>query len=604
MRLTLTCASALLAVLAGCGGGTGSSAPAAAAPPAPAAATPVVATPALDPHAQVLAVAAATTPAITTGCAPAGEPRRLTRRQLVNVLQDSVTQLTGEPALVSGIPTLVNDTTQYPPDTLQNPDSSRHTGYERLDRTLSTRHLGALAAVAESVAGTVTADAARVTRLLGSCGSDANACMGDFARRAGRLFFRAPLTDAEVDIYRRAAGGATTPAAMKKVLATMIASPRFALVVERGQGVPADSGGCVPLTAHELATRLSLHFWDTVPDAPLAAAADNGTLLDPAVLQAQVRRLVDDARAEAPMRRFFEQWFRLPELVPMDGKVGNARFDAFAAGYKPLPTTRDAAITEVLDSVSWLAARGASLQQVLTDRHSFAKTADIATLYGVPVWDGTGTPPVFTDPLRVGLLTRIGLVANGASETTLPIQRAVRVISALTCQTLPPPAMDQSNSKADLSGVLTTRQRTERVTQMTGTSCVGCHLTQINPWGFVFEHFDSLGRTRSSEAVLDDAGKVLGTKPIEPAVVAQLSGLAPRAIATPLEAQQLVLDSGHFERCFAKNVVRYAFGRNDGPYDVDLIDALRRDAAAGTNLKSLLASIALRREFTTVAKLQ
>lgn len=589
------CAAAALA--AGCGGGD-KAAPAGGGR-APAAA-PVVATPGMDPHAQVNAVAAAELPAATTGCAPAGPPRRLTRRQLIATLGDAVTGLTGEPALVAGLATLVVDTAQFPPDTMVNPDSARHTGYERLDVALSSRQFGALKKIAEQVSADVTADPARVARLFGP--GDATTAVTAFVRRAGRLLFRAPLSDAEVAVYRAAAGGATTPAAMRKVLATMLLSPRFYLAVEQGQPVAADAGGCVPLTAHELAARLSLHFWDTGPDAALAAAADDGTLLDPAVLQAQVRRLVDDPRADGPLRRFFEQWFRLPELVPMDGRVGNARFDAFAGSFRPLPTTRDAAVNEVLDMVSWLAGRDGSLQQVLTDRHSFARTADIAALYGTPVWDGTSTPPLFTDPLRVGLLTRIGIVANGASDTTLPIQRGIRVLSALTCQTLPPPAMNQTNTKADLTGVLTTRQRTERVTQMPDTSCVGCHLAQINPWGFVFERFDALGRTRATEVVRDDSGRALGEKPVDTAAVAVLSGLPARAIATPAEAQQYVLDSGHFERCFAKNYVRYAFGRNDGPTDADLIDALRREALAGTNLKRLMAAVALRREFTTIAK--
>lgn len=567
---------------------------------------PVVATPALDSHAQILATAASDTPAaavLSTGCAPAGPPRRLTRRQLENALRDSMQALTGNSTLTADLATLLDNTAQFPPDRLINPDSARHTGFERLDTQLNARQVGALKQVAETLAQRATATEAQVAALLGSSCNGSAACLEAFVRRAGRLFFRAPMLDAEADVFQRAAGGLTTAAALRKVLASMMVSPRSYLVVERGQAVAADSGNCVPLTAHELATRLALHLWDTVPDAALAAAADNGSLLTPAVLQAQVRRMVDDPRAEAPMRRFFDQWFRLQELVPMDGKVGNARFDAFAGGFTPGAGTRDAAIAEVLDMVSWLAARNGSLQQVLTDRHSFARTADIAALYGTPVWDGRGEPPLFTDPLRVGLLTRIGIVANGASETTLPIQRAIRVLSALTCQALPPPAMDQSNARADLTGVLTTRQRTERVTQMAGTSCVGCHTALINPWGFVFERFDALGRTRSQETVLDDGGRVLGMRPLETAAVASLAGLPARAIATPLEAQQYILDSGHFERCFARHYVRYTFGRADNAYDAELIDALRREAAAGTNLRALLASVTLRREFATIAKL-
>jgi len=590
----------LTSLLAACGGGSGGAPAPAGAAPAGNSNPPVVATPGMDPHAQVTAVAAAETAVASNGCYAAGTPRRLTRRQVGNALSDVVLQLSSDSTLAASVPALLTDTAQFPPDTLVNPDSARHTGFERLDSPLNIRQVGALHTTAVALAKSMTSDSSRVNQLLGNCSGDGSACLDSLVQRAGRALFRQPLSNAEATIYRNAAGGATTASAVAKVLATMIASPKFYLVTERGQAGSAD-GGCMALSPHELATRLSLHFWDTVPDAALAAAADDGTLAQPAVYQAQVTRLVNHSRAEAPLRRFFEQWFRLQELVPMDGKVGNARFDAFAGSYKPLPGTRNAAIDEVLDMVSYVAARNGSLQQVLTDRHSFARSSDIAALYNTPVWDGQSTPPLFSEAQRVGLLTRIGLIANGATDTTLPIQRGIRVLSALTCQALPPPAMDQSNAKADLSGVLTTRQRTERVTEMSGTSCTGCHQTVINPWGFVFEGFDALGRVRTSEVVRDDSGASLGDKPLNTGVVAVLSGTAARSLASAAEAQQLVLDSGHFERCFARHYVRYTFGRADSAADADLVDALRRQAASGANLRSLLASVALRKEFTTIA---
>jgi hypothetical protein len=209
---------------------------------------------------------------------------------------------------------------------------------------------------------------------------------------------------------------------------------------------------------------------------------------------------------------------------------------------------------------------------------------------------------VFSEPDRVGLTTRIAMIANGSSDTTLPIRRGIRVLSALTCQTLPPPAMDQSNAKADLTGVLTTRQRTERVTQMEGTSCIGCHLAQINPFGFVLERFDALGRVRQTEVVRDDNGNVLGEKPIDTAAVATLAGIAARSVATAGEAQQLILDSGASEKCFARNYTRYTFGRADTANDAELVEALRQQAASGTNIRRLMAAVALRKEFQMIAK--
>jgi hypothetical protein len=380
----------------------------------------------------------------------------------------------------------------------------------------------------------------------------------------------------------------------------MMASPKAYFVVEKGAS--ASSGSCAPLTPQELATRLALHLWDSIPDASLIALADSGALLKPEVYTAQVARMLQDPRADAAMRSFFRQWFRLDELVAMDGKVGDPKFDAFAGSFKPLATTRDAAIDDVLDLVSYVAARNGSLQQVLTDRHSFARTADLAALYKTAVWDGSSTPPTFAESERVGLMTRIGLIANGSSDTTLPISRGIRVLSALTCQALPPPVMDQSNKAADLSGVLTTRERVQRITQMEGTSCVQCHKQIINPWGFVLEGFDALGRVRTTEVVRNDQGGSLGEKPIDASVVASLAGMASRSLSNAAQAQQYVLESGHFERCFAKNYFRYSFGRADDDNDAAVIEAIRQQAASGANLRALFASIVMRDEFKSIRR--
>jgi len=579
---------------------------------APAGATGVPATAAaaqtafIDPHGQGTAVALAVSSESTAspGCYSLGPPRRLTRKQVVNALTDVTTALTADTALAATVGKMVNDTAQFPPDTAVNADTPRHKGYERLDTTVNDRQVSALRDTAQALAKAMTSDPNRMAKLSGSCTGTADECVTGFIRKAGRLLFRQPMTDAEVNVYRTAAGNTNTPSAFARVLATMIASPKFYFVIEKGQASSDASSSCIPLTAHEQATRLALHFWDSVPDAALNADADSGALLQPATYTAQVTRMMSDPRSDRAMRDFFSGWFRIEELVALDGKIGDPQFDAFAGSFKALPTSRDAAINEVLDMVSYLAAHNASLQQVLTDRHSFARTADIASLYKTSVWDGVSSPPVFSEPSRVGLLTRIGFLAQGSTATTLPISRGSRVLFGLTCKPMPTPAMVQSNALADLSGVLTTRQRTERITEMNGTSCIGCHKPLMNPWGFVFEGFDALGRARETEVVLDDKGKSLGEKPIDTASLPSLDGMMSRAVRSPAEAQQYILDSGQFERCFARNYVRYAFGRADTPADGALIESLRQQAVSGANLRSLFASIALRSEFTTVQRAQ
>lgn len=596
-----------VAALAGCNGdsdstniNTTSAAPASASTAAPSGPTLVMP---IDPHAQIAGTtpAAAFTGAPSPGCYSAAVPRRLTRTQYINALTDWSNALISDGGIGARIQTLVIDTAQFPIDASINPESTRHQGYYRLDPTVTTRQVTGVYTVAQALAADLASSDGRVATMLGNCTGEA--CLNNFIRKAGSVLYRQPLSDAEVAVYRKAAGSATDRAAITRLLGTMIASPQSYYVLERGNTSDTTST-CVALTPHELAARLSLHLWDTIPDAQLRAAADNASLLQPAVYAEQIRRLMADPRADAALRSFFRQWFRLDELVALNGKVGDPRFDAFAGTFRAQASTRDAAINEVLDMVSYVAARNGSLQQVLSDRHSFARTAELAELYKTPVWNGSGTPPTFAEAERVGLLTRIGLMANGSTDTTLPIQRGIKVLSALTCQALPAPAMNQTNAAADLSGVLSTRERTERVTQMEGTTCIGCHKEIINPWGFVFEGFDALGRVRSTEVVRNDAGTSVGQKAVDSSVTAGLGRLATRPMSTAAQAQQYVLESGEFEHCFARNYFRYAFGRADVGSDAEVLETIRKQAVNGANLRSLFASIVTRDEFKSIQRPQ
>ena len=72
---------------------------------------------------------------------------------------------------------------------------------------------------------------------------------------------------------------------MRNTIATMLSSPYLLYHVELGD----DAGN---LTAHEVANRLSYHFWNQPPDEELAAAADDNTLVDDPDVP-QVNRLLE-----------------------------------------------------------------------------------------------------------------------------------------------------------------------------------------------------------------------------------------------------------------------------------------------------------------------
>ena len=68
------------------------------------------------------------------------------------------------------------------------------------------------------------------------------------------------------------------------------------------------------ITDVELASRLSFFLWSSIPDDELLGLAEKGELREANVLEAQVRRLIADQRADAMVENFVGQWLQLRNL--------------------------------------------------------------------------------------------------------------------------------------------------------------------------------------------------------------------------------------------------------------------------------------------------
>ncbi|KNZ32001.1 MAG: hypothetical protein AD742_14020 [Methylibium sp. NZG] len=527
--------------------------------------------------------------------------RRLTRAQFINSMQDIARQAIPAQgaALAGAVATLAAG---YPADSMINVAGERHGGFYRLDQSLQQSHVDTAYEVAGKLAAELTTPS-RIGALMGACATDTNTanddtCLRDTIRKVGRAAWRRPLTDAEVTFHRNLAGSTPVAAlAVSDVLTLLLSAPQVMYLVEHGQ--PTVTAGRASLTAHEVAARLSFHFWQTIPDAELAQLADSGQLLAPATYQAQVARLAADARTEPVLREFFTQWFRLHELEPLDSRLGDPVFDAFRGSFAPTRDSRLNAMGEIGELAGYHLRTGGSLRSMFSDRRSFARTADIAALYGVPVWDGSSTPPDVTTGGRTGLLTRVAFLATGSANTR-PIMKGYRVRNALLCQQLPPPPAEAMSATVELSGTMTTREVVEAVTQKAGTSCVGCH-AQMNPLGFVTENFDALGRPRAQQRLFNAQGQVTGMPAIRTDGIPRITPADTRTAADSLQTSQFIQESGEFERCFSQHYFRYTFGRNETEGDRAAITDLMAAARTGASIRDLLARLALRPEFQSKA---
>ena len=90
---------------------------------------------------------------------------------------------------------------------------------------------------------------------------------------------------------------------MRRALTGILASPNF--LFRSDQGMQRRwLAGVQPLTDLSLASRLSFFLWSSLPDEQLLQLAEQGQLRDPAVLKAQVQRMLHDPRSGTLVSNF------------------------------------------------------------------------------------------------------------------------------------------------------------------------------------------------------------------------------------------------------------------------------------------------------------
>jgi hypothetical protein len=522
---------------------------------------------------------------------------RLARDEYIQTVRDLMKQVLPAAAdqVLTGVIPLTND---LPADALVTISTEKHGGFGRDDQSEQQQYSDVPIAVAAALGNALTSTPARIAALFGTCSNAGasvdSACLAAFIKSFGEIALRHPLSDDDVTFYA-ATAKANPPslADVSAVIAVMLSSPRFLYRVESGDQLV--DGNTYRLDAWELAARLSYHFWGTMPDATLRDAASSGKLVTDAGYATEVDRLMADPRADATLRAFFEQWFwPMLELPPLDSRASDPVFKAFAGANLPGPMLRAHMIADVLDAASWVTAHNGSLGDLLANRLSFARDADLAAIYGVAAWNGQGDPPMLPAS-RVGLLTRAAFLSTGTVNTR-PIMKGVFIRSTLLCDTLPPPPPNAANTPIMVSANQTTREVVESITEQPGTVCAGCHKAFINPLGFASENFDGLGRERVQQMFFDATGKVTGSKAVDTTSLPGVVGGDSTASKGIGDLTLLISKSGKVETCLATRFFRFAFRRLESANDQDAVDGLAK-LAGGGNLTELFKGVALRPEF-------
>lgn len=557
-------------------------------------------------------------PCESIGAATRPPLRRLSQAQYRNSIRDLVIEFIGEDVGTSDWLTYkwVDEWDRLVPADLPTgaPEQTRG-GFRRLDQAVYQQHAEAWAIVATGIADEFALGHIWTieTYFEGDCSPFGDrTCVARWIEALGPKALRRPLSEADLDFYLSVYDAAESDvleedagdtwkaadAGTVAVTAALLMSPWFTHHVELGD--PDAPEGT--LTAHELASRLSYHFWQTAPDAALRAAADDGTLLTADVYEAQVRRLVSDPRTTEAIGTFFDDWLITDDIPPMHARVGTEPFDHFTGSDHPSANLHTAMAEELHALGIWHTVTAP------TDFDTFFRSdlllttdAGLSRLYGAAEpYPGSGDPLRLTEPERAGLLTRAGLLATGMASTR-PIKKGVFIREQILCEPLAPPPDDVNALPPTPDATSTTREVVAQLTEVEGSTCAGCHAGLINPLGFATEGFDALGRPRTVEVLYDADGAPVGSAPVDSATSVWLDG-ASRPVADAHDLTSVILDSGRAHACFARNTFRFALGRMEHPDSEDCtIEELGETLQAGLTLDEFLVEVALLPEFKALA---
>ena len=404
------------------------------------------------------------------------------------------------------------------------------------------------------------------------------ACAADILGTLARRAFRRPIRSGDVDALMafydagRARGGFES--GIEFALRAILVDPEFLFRIE------VDPAGTSPGTPYrisdlELASRLSFFLWSSIPDDELLARAEAGTLREPGVLRAEVRRMLADPKSAALVDNFAGQWLFLrnmrsvkPDPIAFPEFDGNLR-EAF---------TRETELwfeSQVRDDRSVL--------DVLTSDYTFVNER-LAEHYGIPGVHGNHFRRVrLPDDTRRGILGQGSvLTATSYANRTSPVKRGVWVLENLLGAPPPPPPADvpgleDSESVADPSDPesrpRSVRERMER--HRTDPVCASCHV-RMDPLGFALEAFDAVGGYREL--------------PVE-----QTSGTLPsgRELTGPASVREMLLANREdFVGTVTEKLLTYALGRGVEYYDHPSIRRIV-DAAEGDDYRwsSLIVGI-------------
>jgi hypothetical protein len=352
----------------------------------------------------------------------------------------------------------------------------------------------------------------------------------------------------------------------------ILVSPKFLFRFEN-QPETVAANTPYPITALELASRLSFFLWSSVPDDELIEVAANNTLLQRPVLDRQVRRMLADPRSQALVNNFAGQWLHIRNV----------------SGFRPSPellfhfddNLRQAFEQETELFFNSIIRENRSVLDLLNADYTFLNER-LAKHYGIPGVYGERFRRVQlpADSVRRGLLGQGSILTDTSRPNrTSPVIRGKWILENIFGTPPPPPPANVPDLEEERDPRKVLPMREQLAQHRANPVCASCH-AQMDELGFALENFDAIGEWRntySSGAPIDASAELPdGT-----------------GFNGPTELRKVLLNhSDEFLTTITEKLLTYALGRGLEAADAPAVRQVKREAAgADYRFASLIQGI-------------
>lgn len=508
------------------------------------------------------------------------EMRRLTKAQYLNAVSDLFA-----PAEI-----------RAPDDMVPDPVSNGAFAFSTvLSRNVSSPpgNVDTYARTADAVVKQAFADDGVREEIMGCAPENASdPCIDTFLEKfMTRAWSRPPSAD-EIARYKRVISVGEQElgldAGLEFGVAAILESPHFIYRTHVGEPHPG-TDKAYRYTSYEMADRLALMLWQSVPDEELLRAAAEGELLTEEGIRAQAARMLEDDRARDGVLEFFIEWFELDALDELSKDE-----DLFPQ----ISTTLGPAMRHEIEYYfeSRIFDQNIDWVELFTSRQVIVND-ELRQVYGMtdPVegdaWELRVIP---NEWVRGGLLTSPGILAlHSRRSRTSPTLRGLFILDRLLCVTIQEAPDDLNvDELAAPDGLETVRQWSDRL--RTNDQCASCH-NPMDGLGLAFERFDAIGSHRNNERVglgdsamdvpIDSTGIILGDE-----------------VMGAKDVGQWLRDSPRLKECLTKQLFRYANGRDELTGELGELSRIAKEFGnRGNIIKLLVLDIVAHQSFRFVA---